>query len=239
MTTQKSPLVEKGIWAKMIRRCHNHEDAAYKNYGGRGITVCKRWHKFENFYRDMGTRPEGKSLDRINNDKGYSKNNCRWATWEQQQNNRRNNKLIKYKNVTNSIGWWANKVGIHDQTLRDRIENKWPLELALKVKPNLANRNKPCSRYLTYKKQKKTIDEWCKIIEIPRDLLLQRLKYGWSTEEVLFRKPRIFKSKKINFNGKSFTLSEWAKHLGIKRSTLSMRLTKYNWPVHKALIKKG
>ena len=78
----------------MKRRCLNKNTPKYKYWGGRGITICKEWLEFENFYRDMGERPENKSLDRIDNNKGYYKENCRWANIEQQANNRRNNRFI-------------------------------------------------------------------------------------------------------------------------------------------------
>lgn len=74
----------------MMSRCYNKNDPSYAGYGGRGITVCKRWHKFENFVVDMGIRPPNRTLDRKNNNKGYSKANCRWATRSEQQFNKRN-----------------------------------------------------------------------------------------------------------------------------------------------------
>lgn len=77
------------IWSAMKERCERPDNHAYKNYGGRGITVCKRWQKFENFYADMGERPSGKSLDRINNELGYYHENCRWASTLEQRHNRR------------------------------------------------------------------------------------------------------------------------------------------------------
>ena len=73
----------------MVKRCGNSNDPAYKRYGGRGIYVDPRWLKFENFLEDMGDRPLDRTLDRIDNDKGYTKDNCRWATKSQQANNRR------------------------------------------------------------------------------------------------------------------------------------------------------
>jgi len=80
------------IWSGLFRRCYNKNFKAYKYYGGRGITVCERWFKFENFYEDMGNRPIGESIDRINNDGNYEPGNCRWATALVQRQNQRKNK---------------------------------------------------------------------------------------------------------------------------------------------------
>lgn len=78
-----------GRWMGMHYRCSNPKSKGYKNYGGRGIRVCERWQKFENFLADMGEPPPGLTLDRINNDGDYEPDNCRWATWEEQNNNQR------------------------------------------------------------------------------------------------------------------------------------------------------
>lgn len=84
----KSP--EFAIWAAMIQRCQNPKNIGYKDYGGRGITICERWlNSFENFFIDMGPKPEKHSIDRINNDRGYSPENCRWATCHEQRMNQR------------------------------------------------------------------------------------------------------------------------------------------------------
>ena len=88
----KHRMIKTGVyksWISLRRRCNSPTYSNYHNYGGRGITVCERWNKFENFYADMGDRPEGASIDRINNDGNYEPNNCRWATHSQQMKNRR------------------------------------------------------------------------------------------------------------------------------------------------------
>lgn len=84
----------KKSWDSMISRCTRPYVNNYQNYGGRGITVCERWMKFENFLADMGERPEGLTLERIENDKGYEPGNCKWATWEEQASNRRNTVMV-------------------------------------------------------------------------------------------------------------------------------------------------
>lgn len=81
------------IWVHMHDRCRNPKNKSYRYYGGRGIAVCDEWKSFEQFYKDMGDRPEGKSIDRIDNNKGYCKENCRWADKFQQSQNRRNVKI--------------------------------------------------------------------------------------------------------------------------------------------------
>ena len=118
-------------WGNLKQRCLNKNDKGYKNYGGRGIKVCDEWLEFENFYCDMGECPAGKSIDRKNNDKGYYKSNCRWATREEQNNNKRNNRFLIYDGKKQTTRQWARELGINPNTISTRIYRGWSVERAL------------------------------------------------------------------------------------------------------------
>lgn len=119
-------------WARMIQRCNNKKYDHYKYYGGRGINVCKLWLKFENFYKDMGERPEKMSIDRIDPEKGYFKENCKWSTHREQCNNKRNTIKICFNNEIKSLGEWAEIYKIKTNTLHGRLFNSgWNVEKAL------------------------------------------------------------------------------------------------------------
>ena len=118
-------------WKGILARCFNPRNHAYHHYGGRGITICERWLLFSNFYADMGPRPEGMTLDRIDNDKGYSPDNCRWTTWEEQENNCSRNRFLTHDGVTLTIAQWARRLQITRGTLWHRLKAGWPIDRAL------------------------------------------------------------------------------------------------------------
>ena len=99
-------------WCAMVARCHNPNVWNYKYYGGRGIKVCDRWRKYENFLADMGMCPEGHFIERINNNGDYEPNNCKWATREEQQKNTRQNQYITFNGKTMMQSEWAKFLGI-------------------------------------------------------------------------------------------------------------------------------
>ncbi len=120
-------------WKSMITRVTNQKRETWKNYGGRGITVCERWRKFTEFFRDMGEKPPGTSLDRINNDGNYEPGNCCWTTHSQQNRNRRNNHRVTIDGQTKTLVEWAELSGIRLHTILTRLRLGWPNHRLLDV----------------------------------------------------------------------------------------------------------
>jgi hypothetical protein len=117
-------------WRSMMDRCTNPNSHAYIHYGARGITVSKRWHKFENFYADMG-EPNGLSIERVNNELGYSPENCEWASAKTQANNKRTSVSLTYQGVTKTISQWAEHLNVPRTRLYERAEAGWPVDRIL------------------------------------------------------------------------------------------------------------
>jgi len=115
-------------WIAMRHRCSNPNHIAFHRYGGRGISVCSRWDSFENFLADMGKKPIGCSLDRIDNNKGYSPENCRWASHREQSNNTKQNRLVSYGGANYTISQLSEKLGINYNTLYSRIQRGTELD---------------------------------------------------------------------------------------------------------------
>jgi hypothetical protein len=120
-------------WCHMKSRCFNKNNERYDDYGGRGITVCKRWLKYSNFLKDMGPKTNRElSLERLNNNKGYSKSNCKWATRKEQCNNRRTSRFINIDGTIKTLAQWCETSDIKDSTIRQRYYGyKWDIKKAL------------------------------------------------------------------------------------------------------------
>lgn len=115
------------IWNAMLTRCNNEKSENYKNYGGRGIKVCERWRTFANFIADMGHKPTPThTLDRRDNNKGYSPDNCRWATRKEQSRNSRRCKYITFAGRTMVMLDWCELLGVPYYTVRGRMRRGWP-----------------------------------------------------------------------------------------------------------------
>lgn len=134
-------------WKAMIDRCRPSA-ANSKHYYDKGIRVCDEWlgeegyriEGFNNFLEDMGDRPEGLTLDRIDGNKGYSPDNCRWATYKVQGNNTSRNQTITYQGQTKTYAEWADHVGCHRHTIRSRVLAGWEIEKIVTTPANHGNK---------------------------------------------------------------------------------------------------
>jgi len=128
------------VWRSMLARCNRPSHRAFKNYGGRGIHVCEAWSRFESFWEDMGpSYVPGLTLDRIDNDAGYWKENCRWASRTVQARNKLGNVFILTPLGTMTIAEASDRFGIASVTLSHRIKRGWPAEKLL-IEPDCTNR---------------------------------------------------------------------------------------------------
>lgn len=130
------------IWESMKQRCHNPKNHAYPRYGGRGIHVCAEWGAFDNFKRwaEMNGYQDDLTLDRIDNDLGYSPSNCRWITMKEQQSNRRNNRFMTLDGITMTLQQWSESTGISADVICSRIKNGWSVDRAIKTPTRKMNR---------------------------------------------------------------------------------------------------
>lgn len=135
-------------WHSMHLRCGNPNATGYQNYGGRGIRICKRWASFESFLADMGYRPSGTSLDRVDVNGNYDPDNCRWATRKQQGENRRGLRIVEYEGRSMSLSQWSRETGIDRKTLRTRLCAGWSAGAALTVP--VRPQTRPARRNLGY-----------------------------------------------------------------------------------------
>ena len=137
----KDPVYQ--AWVGMLRRCNNPKHPSYKNYGGRGIKVCERWHDLDNFMKDMSPKPSPElTLDRIDNDKGYSPDNCRWASRVEQGFNMRSTRVFIIDGERKTFKDLSEETGLSIRLLKRRCYGGWTLEEMLKAK-NYKRRSSP------------------------------------------------------------------------------------------------
>jgi len=143
VSNRQSRTREYASWYCMHSRCYDTRHHNYPRYGQRGICVCERWHDFQLFIDDMGPRPEGMTLDRIDSDGNYEPSNCRWATHTEQCQNRRNSIALEIYGVRKNLSQWARDSGIDAPVLWQRMKMGWDLERAI-TEPQ---RKKPRSKH--------------------------------------------------------------------------------------------
>ena len=118
-------------WRSFRNRCNRAKTWNYSRYGGSGVTYDPNWDSYETFVKDMGERPDGMTLDRIDNTKGYYKDNCRWATPAQQQANRSNCMHLTYNGITQTSAEWSRQLGLAKGAVWNRIKLGWSIERAV------------------------------------------------------------------------------------------------------------
>lgn len=130
-----------GSWRAMRQRTQNPNHREFRNYGARGILVCDRWQLFINFLKDMGERPAGTSLDRIDNSKGYEPGNCRWATPSEQSQNTRRTVFLEMDGKRQTRKEWAREMGLSSLVIESRIKRGWSVKEALTTPRLIANKH--------------------------------------------------------------------------------------------------
>jgi hypothetical protein len=132
-STHGTRSAEYRVWISIKDRCFNKDSQHWKDYGGRGITMCEEWKDdFEAFLRYMGRRPSpAHSIERLRNGEGYSPSNCAWATHAEQQNNRRSNRVIEHQGQRLTIAQWVRETGLPRHVIVSRLQGGWEVEIAL------------------------------------------------------------------------------------------------------------
>lgn len=168
-----------GVWRSMFQRCTNPNHIYYENYGGRGIDVCEEWKNSDTFitWAKSNGYKENLTIDRINNDLGYSPSNCHWATKKQQENNKRNNHLITIDGVTKNITQWSECSGIDKATLYSRSYSGFCPKKMLSPVRN--------ARLISINGKTKTFKEWSDVSGIGRTTLIKRINHGCPPEKLL------------------------------------------------------
>lgn len=171
--------------AHMLHRCYNPNDNSYHRYGGRGIRVCSRWMKFDNFKQDIGERP-GKNyqLDRIDNDGDYTPENCRWATRKQQARNRSSNRVFDFNGKKMCVPEISEVTGVEISLIRDRIYKGKDIHEAA------SDKNKLNERIIEFNGVAMSISAWSRKIGVHRGTLTMRFRNGWTVERALTTKTR-------------------------------------------------
>lgn len=170
------------IWDGIVQRCTNPNNKAFSNYGGRGIAIDDAWLVFNNFLSDMGIPPENASIERIDNDSGYNKSNCKWASKTEQQRNRRTNNRITYNGESLCLVEWAERFNISDQRIRSRLNLGWTFEEAVGIVSRVSKQRtglvRPNARWVEFNGERLILEDWCRRLNLNSKTVHSRLARG-------------------------------------------------------------
>jgi len=224
---------EYSSYQAMKQRVLNPNAPNYKHYGGRGIQICDRWlESFENFYADMGRRPEGTTLDRFPDIDGhYEPSNCRWATDEEQQNHKQYNHTLEYKGITMTLALWAREIGLSESCIRNRLDRGWSVEETLSTPAESLHTE---GRLITYNGKTQNLSRWAEETSISSEAISTRLDRGWSVERALTEPLHTNGQKRhVTYKRETLILSEWSRRIGVPFARLQQRLN-LGWTVEEA-----
>ncbi len=165
------------VWTNMKQRCNNPKNTKFKQYGGRGITYASTWENFKMFVADMGLRPGNLTLDRKDVNKGYCKENCRWATLKEQNRNTQRTRYILVKGVKHSLKYYCEEHGINQEKAASQFKRGWTGdEIAQGFK---------CTKVLEYASKRYSYRELAEELGMKTATLQARMAAGWSSERIL------------------------------------------------------
>lgn len=215
-------------WSGMRQRCNNPKNSSYKNYGGRGVSVCKEWNDdffaFEKWAKQNGAKEE-LQIDRIDVNGNYEPSNCRWVDAITQANNKRSNRFIEYNGKTHTVMGWSRITGIQECVIRSRID-KYGCTIGQAL--GYENYGGTPAHILEYNGESHNIAEWSKITGINSGTISSRLRYGYSIGQALGYEcyKRKNPPKYITYNGQTHNLSQWELITGVNHKVISSRLAK-------------
>lgn len=237
------------IYKGMKSRCYNPKDVGYKYYGKRGITVCKEWMnpEFAKGLKGCNTKgwlsfkewaltngyQENLSIDRIDVNKGYSPDNCRWVSTKEQANNTRQNHLITYNGKTQTLMQWCEELNLCYNMIHKRIfERNWNIEDAFTTK----DITQPIM--ITYNNKTQCLKDWCKELGLNYSTIYNRIiTRHWPVDKA-FNDSSHLKTIKITYNGRTQRLKDWCKEFNLDYVSTYKRIFVFNWSVNKAFETK-
>lgn len=227
------------LWRSMLNRCYRETYNHYEDYGGRGITVCDRWHTFENFLNDMPPRPSGHSLERIDNDGNYCPENCRWATQAEQMRNTRKTKRITANGETKHLAVWARELNSTPSAILYRLENGWTEQDAVTIpipkRPNSRLSDDQVREVLRLYPAN-SLNELAGMFNVSQKTIFNivngKIFKDIAVEQNYVRGPIPKRERKkigfkfLTFNGETLSYVEWERKLGLTRGIVESRIRK-------------